>query len=104
MSASSQPSRSEDAFVPPAPAVKVFCYSIQADADPGVMPRILELFAKRNMVPRRWVSDRVGADGGELAIDLQVEGLCPDVAAYIARCLLQLHCVERVLTSEKPAP
>lgn len=104
MSATDRSPRTDDAPMPPAPAAKVFCYSIQADADPGVMPRILELFAKRNMVPRRWVSDRVGPGGGELAIDLQVEGLRPDVAAYIARCLLQLHCVERVLTSEKPAP
>jgi hypothetical protein len=65
------------------------------------MPRVLELFAKRNLVPDRWHSDRVGPGGRELAIDLQVQGLSPDLTDYIARCLRQLHDVQTVLTSEK---
>ena len=84
----------------------VACFSIQAAAEPGVMPRVLELFAKRNLVPSRWVSDRIGppdgrTGGGELAIDLQVEGLTPELTDYIARCLRQIHAVNAVLTSEK---
>ena len=63
--------------------------------------RVLELFAKRNLVPRRWHSDRVGPGGRELAIDLQVEGLTVELTDYIARCLRQLHYVDSVLTSEK---
>lgn len=86
-----------------AEAPRVFCFSVLAVAEPGVMPRVLELFAKRNLVPKRWVSDVVGPGGLELAIDLQVEGLTPALADYIARCLRQLHSVDRVLTSEKPA-
>jgi hypothetical protein len=86
-------------------APRVFCYSILAEADPGVMPRVLELFAKRGLVPLRWVSDLLGArnpgGGRELAIDLQVEGLTPELGDYVARCLRQIHGVERVLTSEK---
>ena len=85
----------------PQRAAGVFCFSIQAAADPGVLPRILELFAKRGQVPRRWVSDRVGPGGRELAVDLQVEGLSAPRADYIARCLRQLPCVSLVLTSEK---
>ncbi len=88
------------AAAPARPAV--FCFSIHAEADPGVMPRILALFAKRSLVPRRWMADRVGPRGGELSIDLQVDGLTPQLADYIARCLRQLHCVSLVLTSEKP--
>ena len=79
----------------------VFCFSILAECEPGVMPRVLELFAKRNMVPDRWISDVGGAGGRELAIDLQVAGLTPDLADYIARCLRGLHYVDRVLLSEK---
>ena len=84
----------------------VFCFSIQAEAEPGVMPRVLELFAKRNLVPSRWVSDRIGphdgrTGGGELAIDLQVEGLTPELSDYIARCLRQIQAVNAVLTSQK---
>ena len=31
-------------------------FSIRALAEPGVMPRVLELFAKRGLVPQRWNS------------------------------------------------
>jgi hypothetical protein len=86
----------------------VSCYSILAAAEPGVMPRVLELFAKRGLVPNRWISDLVAArdsrasgPGLELAIDLQIEGLTAELADYVARCLRQIHGVERVLTSEK---
>jgi hypothetical protein len=65
------------------------------------MPRVLELFAKRNLVPARWVSDVGGPDGRELSIDLQVEGLTPELTDYIARCLRQVWGVRTVLTSEK---
>ncbi len=76
-----------------------FCFSIQAAAEPGVMPRVLELFAKRNLVPERWVSDVDGR--GALSIDLQVEGLTPYLTQYLARCLSQIADVRAVLTSEK---
>ena len=93
------PSRPETR--PPAASRRVACFSIQAEAEPGVLPRVLELFAKRNLVPQRWHSDRVGPGGRELTIDLQVEGLTAELTDYIARCLRQLHYVDSVLTSEK---
>ena len=84
------------------------CFSIQAAAEPGVMPRVLELFAKRNLVPERWVSGVHGpADlgraerGPELMIDLQVAGLTRQDQDYLARCLAQITDVRAVLTSEK---
>ena len=98
--------RSPRAFdVTPAATV---CFSIQAAAEPGVMPRVLELFAKRNLVPERWVSGvhaladpkRVGR-GTELMIDLQVAGLTRQDQEYLARCLAQITDVRSVLTSEK---
>ena len=95
-----RPPRPLAAPVVPA-ARRVACFSIQAEAEPGVMPRVLELFAKRNLVPHRWHSDRVGPGGRELAIDFQVAGLTPELTDYIARCLRQLHYVDTVLTSEK---
>ncbi|MDX1711871.1 MAG: hypothetical protein R3316_12125 [Rhodovibrionaceae bacterium] len=65
------------------------------------MPRVLELFAKRNLVPERWHSDVGGPDGCELSIDLQVTGLDAETADYVARCIRQLAYVQTVLTSEK---
>ncbi len=76
------------------------CYSILADADPGVLPRVLELFAKRNLVPERWVSDRLPG-GAQLSIDLQIRDLPEAEAGHIARCLRQIWGVETVLTATK---
>ena len=73
------------------------CFSVYAEAEPGVMPRVLELFAKRGLVPTSWHS-RVAA--GELTIDLQMRGLDAATAAYIAACLRQVTSVTAVLTYE----
>ena len=83
------------------PAPRVVCFSVLAEAEPSVMPRVLELFAKRNLVPRRWVSDLAGPERRDLSIDLQVEGLSPELTDYIARCVRQIWGVRTVLTSEK---
>lgn len=80
---------------------RVFCFSLHAEAEPGVMPRVLELFAKRNLVPSRWHSDVTGSHNRDLSIDIQVAGLTPELTAYIARCLRQIYGVTAVLTSEK---
>jgi acetolactate synthase small subunit len=84
------------AFRPESPATA--CFSVQASADPGVMPRVVELFAKRGLVPSSWIS-RVS--GSELTIDLQLAGLDAETAHYIARCLRQIVAVDVVLVSEK---
>lgn len=78
-----------------------FCFSVQAAAEPGVMPRVLELFAKRNLVPSKWHSSLAGAAGEELHIDIQVAGLAPELGDYIARCLRQIVHVGCVLTTTK---
>ena len=96
-------SRDRSTAPPRAPAYgpPVFCYSIQAEAEPGVLPRVLALFAKRNLVPRRLVGDLGGSQGRDLWIDLQVAGLSPDRFAHIARCLRQIPGVTVVLTWRK---
>jgi acetolactate synthase small subunit len=74
------------------------CFSVHASAEPGVMPRVVELFAKRGLVPASWIS-RVS--GSELTIDLQMPGLDAETAHYIARCLRQIISVDVVLVSQK---
>ncbi len=62
------------------------------------MPRVLELFAKRGLVPTRFH----GAVGGsDLSIDIQVSGIAADTAEHIAACLRNIVHVERVLTAVK---
>jgi acetolactate synthase small subunit len=72
-------------------------FSVQARAEPGVMPRVVELFAKRGLVPQKWHST---AAGPALTIDMQIDGIGRDLADYIARCMRQVVGVETVLTSE----
>src|SRR6266852_2382425 len=73
------------------------CFSVQARAEPGIMPRVVELFAKRGLVPQKWHST---VSGEALTIDVQIGGLGRDLASYIARCMRQITGVETVLTSE----
>jgi hypothetical protein len=73
-------------------------FSVHALAEPGVMPRILELFAKRGLVPSLWHSAVAEADPAGLTIDIQMRGLGRDITDYIAVCLRQIASVEAVLT------
>ena len=77
------------------------CFSIQANADPGVMSRVLELFAKRGLVPSSWHSRVGGILDDELIIDLQMQGMVRSEADYVAACLRQIPDVDAVLTSER---
>jgi hypothetical protein len=66
------------------------------------MPRVLEQFAKRNIVPLQWHSSLgCGSHGRELYIDVHVEAMEPDLVARIAETLRQLVHVQLVLTAEK---
>ena len=77
------------------------CFSVHARAEPGAMPRILELFAKRGLVPSAWHSTIGGTDERQLTIDIQMRGLGRDVMDYIAACMRQMPFVEVVLTSAR---
>ena len=79
------------------------CFSIQADADPGVMPRVLQLFAKRGLIPSRWHSDLEDPTGSAptLTIDLQVSGLNHQQINHVAASMRSMVSVISVLTCEK---
>jgi acetolactate synthase small subunit len=73
-------------------------FSVHARAEPGVMPRVLALFAKRGLVPSFWHSAVCGADQARLTIEIQMSGLGGEITEYIAACLRQIASVESVLT------
>lgn len=77
------------------PSVTTF-FSVQARAEAGVMPRVLEIFAKRGLVPDLWHS-AVARPGARLTIDIEVAGL-GEASEYVANCLRQITGVELVLT------
>ena len=78
-----------------APLVTVL-FSVQARAEPAVLPRVVELFAKRGLVPQRLHST---TNGPSLAIDVQI-AVQRNLGDYIARCMRQIVGVETILTSE----
>jgi len=72
-------------------------FAVHARAEPGVMPRVLELFAKRGLVPDRWQSTR-DASAMSLSIDVEIAGLERDATEYLANCIRRIAGVELVLT------
>jgi acetolactate synthase small subunit len=79
-------------------ATPTYCFSIQAASDSGLLPRVLGLFAKRDLVPSRCHAVVTQPEREELLIDLQVTGLTQEEAEHIARSLRQLVFVASVLT------
>ncbi len=77
------------------------CFSVIATTEPGTMPRVLEIFAKRGLVPDRWLSAVAGARGGELHIDIQLADAEVGLVERLAQSLRQVVSVQSVLTSEK---
>ena len=77
------------------------CFSVIAAAEPGIMPRVLETFAKRGLVPSQWLSTLAGFHNRELHIDIQLEDVDAELAERLAQSLRQVVFVRSVLTSEK---
>ena len=61
----------------------VSCFSLVASADPGVFARVINVFAKRGLIPDQVYSTRVGPRGEDLHINLQV-------AEYVSWCVYRL--------------
>lgn len=79
----------------------VSCFSLVAAADPGVLARVIDVFAKRGLIPSQVYSTLVGPRGEDLHIDLQVPAIDAELREIIAESLRQTVCVQIVLTSEK---
>ena len=86
---------------PSATGAPVSCFSVVAASEPGVMPRVVQVFAKRGLVPTRWYSTLSGPCGEDLHIDIQVVGLDAGLRSRIAESLRQMVSIETVLTSER---
>lgn len=83
------------------PSPVVSCFSLVATADPGVLTRVINVFAKRGLILSQVYSTRVGARGEDMHIDLQVAAIDESLREIIAESLRQTVCVQIVLTSEK---
>lgn len=72
-------------------------FSIVAAPEPSVLPRALNLFAKRGLVPAR-IEAKLHAE--HMTIEIEASGLDGDTARHISRCLAGLIDVSRVLARE----
>ncbi|HVJ52505.1 MAG TPA: hypothetical protein VM689_08595 [Aliidongia sp.] len=82
---------------PLSPDTITACFAVRAAAEPGILSRLIELFAKRNLVPSAVQARLIGAGRDMLAVDLQVERLEPGLAELIAESMRAMVSVERVL-------
>ena len=85
-----EPRNSED------PLRSIFCLSLRAGAEIGVMARVVQALARRSLMPRSWHST---AAGELLLVDLQIAGLADNDGALLAAALAQIVGVEEVLTA-----
>ena len=65
------------------------------------MPRVLEIFAKRGLVPARCLNAVAGPRDGEIHIDIQLADADRELAERLAQSLRQVGSVQSVLTLEK---
>jgi acetolactate synthase regulatory subunit len=74
-------------------------FSVIADAAPGTLPRVLELVAKRGLVPLALVSRLVD---DTLAIEMEIGGMVRAESDHVGQCLRQIPMVARVTIGERP--
>ncbi len=83
-------------------------YRMTADADPGLLPRVLQVFAKRSLVPEAVRAERLPdglSDGGDfLSLELRVPAMPEARALHVAACLRQTVGVRSVQGPVAPSP
>jgi hypothetical protein len=62
-------------------------FRVLAEAEPGLLPRLLQPFAKRDLVPDRLRATR---EGERLRVELALDAVAPEVAALVAGNLRQV--------------
>ena len=75
-------------------------FTVQAEAEPSVLPRVLEPFALRNLVP---LAVHCRRERSGMRIEVTVAGLEAQVVEHLTRRLNQLVPVETVLARLAPA-
>ncbi|MDA0368911.1 MAG: hypothetical protein O3C65_03120 [Proteobacteria bacterium] len=76
-------------------------FHLRATAAPDVLPRCLDLLAKRNMVPAYWHSEITTAQ--MLDIEFHLDDTDAHLESYLAECLRRIINVETVVTSRAVA-
>lgn len=75
-------------------ATPLYHYSVTAQAESAVLPRVIEPFAKLGLTPS---SLHAATEDGRMSIDLRMAGLEDRMARHVADRLRQVIGVEQVL-------
>lgn len=79
-----------------------FCFSVHGEAEVGLLARLLEVVAKRGLLPARLHSDLV-PEAAELTVDIQIAEVEPAIGEAMAQAMRQVVGVRQVLTAIKSA-
>lgn len=85
-----------------APSSVAARFLVHAPADPGLLPRLIEPFAKLGQVPTRVHASREAGDGSELTVDLRVTRLAPRTAELIEFGLRRVVGVRQLIAVIEP--
>lgn len=75
-------------------------FTVRAARAPDVLPRVLELFAKRNLIPDRCTSRRVGENRDRLLFEIEMEAMEWGLADRMAASMRQIINVESAMAEE----
>jgi len=96
------PRSASTCFPSPDHAARVTCFSISAEADPSVLPRVLDLVALFDLIPERCHVSRAEQQAGRpLLIDLQIADLTDDDMHRIQKKLEGMLLTTQILCSER---
>ena len=77
-------------------------FLVQGEADPGLLPRLLEPFSKLGAVPTRVHASRENGDGSVLSVDLRLTGVPHRMAELIENALRRVIGVSQIITAVEP--
>ena len=72
-------------------------YLVQGASEPGLLPRLVEPFAKLGTVPSRVHASREAGDGSDMTVDLRLTGVEPRTAELIEIALRRVVGVRQLI-------
>ena len=74
-----------------------FHYHLRAVREPSVLPRVLEMFALRDLIPHHVMCREGAGDDPELFIEVRVHGLVADHARHLAQRMRNIVPMQQVV-------
>ncbi|MEZ5816439.1 MAG: hypothetical protein R3D44_05095 [Hyphomicrobiaceae bacterium] len=97
MSFQSVSSLAHATVVEAAPATVSARFLVHGPSDPGLLPRLVEPFAKLGTVPSRVHASRESGDGSQMTVDLRLCEVAPRVAELVEAALRRVVGVSQLI-------